>query len=43
MLLGYILCITHLYVWTHMVLACPMSHVPYNYIDIGNLRMPLEK
>ena len=26
MLLGYILCITHLYVWTHMVLACPMSH-----------------
>ena len=26
MLLGYILCITHLYVWTDMVLACPMSH-----------------
>ena len=42
MLLGYILCITHLYVWMHMVLACPMSHVRYNYFAVVNLRMPPE-
>ena len=41
MLLGYMLCITHLYMWMHMVLACPMSNVPYNDFAVINLRMPL--
>ena len=37
------LCITpFISSWKHMVLACPMSHVPYNYFAVVNLRMPLE-
>ena len=39
MMLGYILCITHLYVWTHMVLACPIFVLfePFSYVRVANL------